>query len=104
MDAANDDHDHQPKPTSSTAEPLPLDPLRLLSVDQARRILGISKDAVTKLMDDHLLAEYRLPDRRDSEGRTRYTSRIAIEAYLRRQVERTYAPLDLPQDRPRRIK
>lgn len=84
-----------------TPEPAELDPLRLLSVDQARQILGISKEAVTKLMDDRLLAEYRLPGRQDVEGRTRYTSRVAIAAYLQRQVDRTYAPLDLPEERPR---
>jgi hypothetical protein len=66
-----------------------LDPLRLLSLTQAARVLGVDEDVVAALIEKGHLAEYELPGREG--GRKRYTSRLAIEAYLRRGVEQAEA-------------
>jgi hypothetical protein len=76
-----------------------VDPLRLLSVERAAKTLGISSESVRALLDRGMLAEHRLPGRPDNEWRTRYTSRIAIEAWLRRDAERACA---LVEQRDRR--
>ena len=85
-----------------------LDPLRLLSISQAARVLGVHEEIVAALMDRRELPEFRLPrpggrgrdDRAEPERRKRYTSRLAIEAYQRRVVERTWAAEGLPAPLP----
>ena len=67
------------------SEATTVDPLRLLTADEAATLLGVAPAQVTALMDRNEIAEFFLPNQDLTPGkrRRRYTSRLAIEAWQR---------------------